>query len=102
MNFLKPISFVFALFLVGCGEATVSQEEYDSMVSEKDSRIEELESEVLSLQVHIESLESKTRDVNAQFERFESENWRDVVPDAESSLSELNTEVESYDEYTTH
>ncbi len=102
MNNLKLISFVLALFLVGCGEVTVSQEEYDSMVSEKDLRIEELESEVLSLREHIESLESKTEEVNAQFERFESENWRDVVPDAESSLNKLNTEVESYDEYSTY
>lgn len=45
MNNLKLISFVLAL-LVGCGEVTVSQEEYDSMISEKDLRIEELESEV--------------------------------------------------------
>lgn len=69
------------------------------MLEEKDYRIAELESKVAALEDHIQSLESKTDDVNEQFERLQTENWRDVVPDAENSLDELNSEIANNPEY---
>ena len=65
------------------------------MVSEKDQQIADLEEQVTKLQEHISNLEVKTEEVNNQFKRFENENWRDVVPDADNAVEELNTEVEN-------
>lgn len=79
----------------GCDQS-VSKSEYDSMVYEKDLKIEELESEVIRLKEHISNLESQTDEVKNQIERFKSENWRDVVPDVESSLDDLNTEISNH------
>ena len=61
MNFFKSIKIatpllLVSLTLVGCGEPTVTQEDYDSMVYEKDSKISELESQVTQMQEHIENL----------------------------------------------
>lgn len=96
------LSCLFVTFiLTGCNKA-ITQEEYDSMVEEKDQKIEELESQVQKLQDHIETLEAKTQEVNNQFERFQNENWRDVVPDAESSLNDLNSEIENDPNYSTY
>ncbi|EMP1643073.1 bZIP transcription factor [Acinetobacter baumannii] len=81
--------------LVGCGKPSITQEDYDNMVSEKDQQIADLEEQVTKLQEHISNLEVKTEEVNNQFKRFENENWRDVVPDADNAVEELNTEVEN-------
>lgn len=107
MNFFKSkktaISLlVVSLILAGCGETTVTQEDYDNMVSEKDLKISELESQVLQMQEHISNLESKTQEVNSQFERLQSENWRDVVPDAESSLEDLNNEINNSEDVSSY
>lgn len=95
MKYLIGVMIILSTVLVGCGEQMIAQADYDNMVDEKDLRISELESQVLQLQEHIVNLEVKTQEVNDQFERFEDENWRDVVPDADASLEELNTAVES-------
>lgn len=93
MKCLISILTILTIGLAGCGQSTVSQEDYDNMVSEKDLRISELESQVLQMQEHVSNLELKTQEVNSQFERFKNENWRDVVPDAELSLDDLNDEI---------
>lgn len=103
MNLLESKKTLFpliiiTLFLMGCDEK-IPKSEYDSMVDEKNLKIEELESEVSLLKEHISNLESKTEEVNNQFERLETENWRDVVPDAESSLEDLNTEISNNENY---
>lgn len=85
---------------VGCGETNVSQEEYEAMVSEKDERIAELESQIAELQNHVASLEEKANEVTNQFDRFEDENWREVVPDADNAVEELNAEVENTPDYS--
>jgi len=107
MNLFKSIKttiplLLTALILTGCGELTVTQEDYDSMVYEKDLRISELESQVVQMQEHISNLESKTQEVNSQFERLQSENWRDVVPDAESSLDDLNNEINNGEDISSY
>ena len=107
MNFFKSIKIatpllLVSLTLVGCGEPTVTQENYDSMVYEKDSKISELESQVTQMQEHIENLEAKTQEVNSQFERLQTENWRDVVPDAESSLDDLNSEISNGEDVSSY
>lgn len=107
MNFFKSIKtttplLLTAIILTGCGEPTVTQEDYDSMVYEKDSKISELESQVSQMQEHISNLESKTQEVNSQFERLRSENWRDVVPDAESSLDDLNSEINNGEDISSY
>lgn len=93
------ISILILCTLLSACSQSVPQEEYDSMLEEKDYRIAELESKVAALEDHIQSLESKTDDVNEQFERLQTENWRDVVPDAENSLDELNSEIANNPEY---
>ncbi|MCZ3065534.1 bZIP transcription factor [Acinetobacter baumannii] len=94
--YLKKFFVVLLLVsLVGCGKPSITQEDYDNMVSEKDQQIADLEEQVTKLHEHISNLEAKTEEVNNQFKRFENENWRDVVPDADNAVEELNTEVEN-------
>lgn len=107
MIFFKSIKttvplLVVSLVLAGCGEQTVTQEDYDRMAYEKDLKISELESQVSQMQEHISNLESKTQEVNSQFERLQNENWRDVVPDAASSLEDLNSEINNGEDYSSY
>lgn len=90
------------LSLLGCGQPSVTSEDYDNMVSDKDQRIAELEEQVSQLQEHIAALETKTSEVNEQFDRLQYENWRDVVPDAESSLEDLNSEINNGEDYSSY
>lgn len=89
---LLPLLIIPIFSLIGC-KGPVSQAEYDSMIFEKDAKIAELEEKVAQLEEHIENLEKKTEEVNNQFERLENENWRDVVPDADNALEDLNSEL---------
>lgn len=75
------------LVLTGCSDS-ISRAEHEAIIYEKDQKIAELEE-------HITELEAKLEEVNNQFERFESENWRDVVPDVDNALDDLNSEVEN-------
>ncbi|WP_254626829.1 hypothetical protein, partial [Acinetobacter baumannii] len=99
-KFIQTV-FISSSLLIGCTEK-VTQEDYDNMVSEKDQQIAELEEKVVQLQDHIASLESKTEEVNKQFERLKYENWRDVVPEAESSLDDLNREIRNGEDYSSY
>lgn len=87
MKILKLILIMPVLVLTGCSES-ISRAEHEAIVYEKDQKIAELEE-------HITELEAKLEEVNNQFERFESENWRDVVPDVDNALDDLNSEVEN-------
>lgn len=102
MIYLVTLLIALTVGLVGCGESTVTQEDYDSMVYEKDLKISELESQVSQMQEHIENLETRTQEVNSQFERLQTENWRDVVPDAESSLDDLNNEISNGEDVSSY
>lgn len=102
MNYVVSILIILTISLAGCGQETVTQEDYESMVSEKDAKISELESQIMQLQEHISNLETKTEEVNNQFERLENENWRDVVPDAASSLDDLNTEISNGEDVSSY
>ncbi|BAP67552.1 bZIP transcription factor [Acinetobacter baumannii] len=87
MKILKLILIMPVLVLTGCSDS-ISRAEHEAIVYEKDQKIAELEE-------HITELEAKLEEVNNQFERFESENWRDVVPDVDNALDDLNSEVEN-------
>ncbi|MBE2163704.1 bZIP transcription factor [Acinetobacter oleivorans] len=100
-KFIQIIFILSSILLMGCTK-TVTQEEYDNMIYEKDQQIAELEEKVVQLQDHIVSLESKIEEVNNQFERLKYENWRDVVPEAESSLDDLNNEINNGEDYSSY
>lgn len=100
-KFIQIVFISSSLLLMGCVE-TVTQENYDNMVSEKDQQIADLEEKVMQLKEHIASLKSKTEEVNNQFERLKYENWRDVVPEAESSLNDLNSEIRNGEDYSSY
>lgn len=100
-KFIQTVFISSSILLIGCTE-TVTQEDYDNMVYEKDQQIAELEGKVTQLQDHITSLESKIEEVNNQFERLKYENWRDVVPEAESSLEDLNSEISNGEDYSSY
>ncbi|WOE34181.1 bZIP transcription factor [Acinetobacter baumannii] len=87
MKILKLILIMPILVITGCSDS-ISRAEHEAIVYEKDQKIAELEE-------HITELEAKLEEVNNQFERFESENWRDVVPDVDNALDDLNSEVEN-------
>ena len=100
-KFIQTVFISSSILLMGCSK-TVTQEDYDNMISEKDQQIAELEEKVVQLQDHIASLESKKEEVNNQFERLKYENWRDVVPEAESSLDDLNSEINNGEDYSSY
>lgn len=91
-NLFKLIIILSVFSLIGCKD-TISRAEHDIIVYEKDQKISELEEKVSALEEHIANLEVKTQEVNSQFERLKNENWREVVPEANSALDELNNEI---------
>lgn len=92
------VVFITTVIFTGC-EKSVPQSECDSIIYEKDQEIEDLENKILYLKEHISTLESHADEVNSQFERLDSENWRDVVPDVDASLDDLNTEISNHQDY---
>lgn len=92
----KYFSIIFiSLVLVGCGENRISEEEYDEMISEKDQIISEQEEQIQKLNEHIANLEEKINEIDKQVQNFENQNWREVVPEVESQIVDLQSEVEN-------
>ena len=87
------ISLALVTPLIGCGGNRISEDEYDEMVSEKDQIISEQQEQIQKLNDHIANLEEKINEIDSQVQNFEDQNWREVVPEVEGQIDDLQNEV---------
>lgn len=92
---LTFLTVVIALaFLSGCTK-TVTQDKYDSMESSYEQQISDLESKVASKQQYIETVNTSIQELSSDVNRFEHEDWRDVVPDVYDKIKALETNIQT-------
>ncbi len=92
---LTFLTVVIALaFLSGCTK-TVTQDEYDSMESSYKQQISDLESKVASKQQYIETMNTSIQELSSDVNRFEYEDWQDVVPDVYDKTKALETNIQT-------
>ena len=80
--------------MMGCAKK-VTQEEYDTMESNYQQQVSELEAKVASQQEYIEAVNSSIEDLRSNVNRFEYEDWRDVVPDVYQKAKDLETNIQT-------
>jgi len=86
---MRALWLGLALLLTGCGPSRVEQLEAENQ-NLKD-QVEQLQSKLNDIQEKADNLETASSGLQEQLGRFDGENWRDVVPDAQAA----GTEVES-------
>lgn len=72
-----------------------SQDEYDAMESNYQQQVSELEAKVASQQEYIETMNSSIEDLSSDVDRFEYEDWQDVVPDVYKKTKDLTTDIQT-------
>lgn len=81
--------FAFCL-LIGCGQSRTKGLEAEN--EELRSQVEQLQTQVAGIREKAETLESSSSALKDQMSRFQSEDWRDVLPDAEAASTEVETD----------
>lgn len=88
------ILLTFCAFLFSGCEKKVSQEEFDSMQADLQNQITELESQVESKQTYIQEMNTSIQNLSGDVDRFDYEDWRDVVPDVYQQAKDLENNIQ--------
>lgn len=94
MKQLLVLAFASSLVMIGCTQQ-VTQDEYDVMESNYQQQVSELEAKVASQQEYIETMNSSIEDLSSDVDRFEYEDWQDVVPDVYKKTKDLTTDIQT-------
>lgn len=65
------------------------------MESSYKQQISDLESKVASKQQYIETVNTSIQELSSDVNRFEYEDWRDVVPDVYNKAKTLETNIQT-------
>jgi TolA-binding protein len=76
--------------LAACGPS--KSEQLQSENEELRVQVEQLQSQLSEIKEKAESLETSSNDLRDQMARFQSENWREVVPEAEAASSQVESD----------
>lgn len=81
--------FVLATAAASCGSSKV--EELEAQNEDLQEQVGSLKAKLEEVDGHVIELESAQSDLNDAVGRFESEDWRDVVPDVQSAAEEVES-----------
>lgn len=79
-----------ALALTGCGPSELDRTKTEN--EELRAQVERLQGELSDIKEKADALETSSGELRSQMERFESENWRDVVPDAQAASDQVESD----------
>lgn len=98
---LKLAIIIIPLLMVGCTKK-VTQSEYDSMeaayedqITELESKVSELETKVTTQQEYINTMNSSIQEMSSEVDRFDYEDWRNVVPDVYYGIKEIENSIQT-------
>jgi cell division septum initiation protein DivIVA len=83
------IGLAFCLAVSGCGQSRVETLETEN--ADLRDQVDQLQTQLSNIKDKASSLKSASDDLQSQMARFQSENWRDVVPDAQQSSDSLES-----------
>jgi len=75
------------LLLSGCGKSEVEQLREENQ--ELHEQVDHLQSQLVDIKEKSENLEAASNSLQEQLGRFQNENWRDVVDDAQGAGAEV-------------
>ena len=78
-----------AVALVSCGPSKMERLEAENR--ELHDQVDQLQSQLSDIQEKANNLETASDELKAQLARFENENWRDVVGDAQAAGEDVDT-----------
>jgi len=91
----KQIIFLtLCTFLISGCEKSVPQAEFDSMQADLQNQVSELESQVESKQNYIQEMNTSIQTLSGDVDRFEYEDWRNVVPDVYQKTKDLESNIQ--------
>jgi len=80
---------MLCILLAGCGSSRVQQLEAENQ--DLKDQVERLQSQLNDIKDKANELETASSGLQQQLGRFENENWRDVVPDAQEAGSDVES-----------
>ena len=84
---------VAALILTGCGQPELERTKAENV--ELRAQVERLQGEISDIKEKADALETSSGELRSQMDRFQSENWRDVVPDAQAASDQVESDQDS-------
>lgn len=82
-----------ALALTGCGQSELDRAKAEN--EELRAQVERLQGEISEIKGKADALETSSGELRGQMDRFQSENWRDVVPDAQAASDQVQSDQDS-------
>jgi outer membrane murein-binding lipoprotein Lpp len=82
-----------ALVLTGCGQPELDRTKAEN--EELRAQVESLQGEISDIKEKADALETSSGELRSQMNRFQSENWRDVVPDAQAASDQVESDQDS-------
>lgn len=86
-------TIVAALVLTGCGKSDLDRTKAEN--EELRTQVESLQGEISDIKEKADALETSSRELRSQMDRFQRENWRDVVPDAQAASDQVESDQDS-------
>lgn len=74
------------------------QSELDKTKAENEelrAQVESLQGEISDIKEKAEALQTSSVELRSQMDRFQSENWRDVVPDAQAASDQVESDQDA-------
>jgi len=86
---MRALPLVVCVLLAGCGPSRVQQLEAENQ--DLKDQVEQLQSQLSDIKDKASELETASSGLQEQLGRFDGENWREVVPDAQEAGSEVES-----------
>jgi len=81
---------VAALVLTGCGQSELDRTKAEN--EELRAQVASLQGEISDIKEKADALETSSGELRSQMDRFQSENWREVVPNAQAASDQVESD----------
>ena len=88
---MKNLFLIILLSITGC---TSSSDQYEQKISDLEEQLEQANDTNQRLRSAVDESNSALSNLRSEIDRLNDENWRDVVPDIESSADEADTAIQ--------
>lgn len=86
---MDRIILAFCLLLAGCGESETEKLKRENQ--ELHEQVDALQTQLATIREKADALETSSSDLQEQMARFQSEDWKDVVPAATQASDDVDS-----------